>query len=125
MVKQMIAAAIIFVFLIGLGITEMFIIRDNFAALQKEFEEMSVKIESETLTEQEYNDVWQDWKNRRETVEYFLNHTDFAEMDFRMSECHAYIRQGNYADAAAQVDVLIELTKHIPHMLIPTPEHIL
>ena len=125
MVKQIVAAAVIFLLLVGLGLTEMFVVRDNFSALEKEFTEMAVKIQEETLTEEEYNLIWKDWKNRRETVEFFLNHADFAEMDFRMAECHAYIKQGNYQDAAAQVDVLAELARHIPHLLIPTPEHIL
>ena len=125
MVKQIVAAAVIFLLLVGLGLTEMFVVRDNFSALEKEFTEMAVKIQEETLTEEEYNLIWEDWKKRRETVEFFLNHTDFAEMDFRMAECHAYIKQGNYQDAAAQADVLTELTRHIPDLLIPTPEHIL
>ena len=52
MVKQIVAAAVIFLLLVGLGLTEMFVVRDNFSALEKEFSEMSVKIQEETLTEE-------------------------------------------------------------------------
>ena len=85
MVKQIVAAAVIFLLLVGLGLTEMFVVRDNFSALEKEFTEMAVKIQEETLTEEEYNLIWKDWKNRRETVEFFLNHADFAEMDLALT----------------------------------------
>ena len=62
MVKQIVAAAVIFLLLVGLGLTEMFVVRDNFSALEKEFTEMAVKIQEETLTEEEYNLIWEDWK---------------------------------------------------------------
>lgn len=125
MKKQIIATVVIFLMLVGFGLTEVFVVKDNFVRLETRLTEMYDKAENETLTEEEYNAVWEDWKNRREHIEFFLNHMDFTEMDLRMAECRSYVRQGDYDAAQAQIGVLIELTHHIPHMLIPTPEHIL
>ena len=125
MAKQIVATTLFFLALVGAGIAEIFIVKNNFAVLETQLVEAYEKAEDKTLTAQEYDKVWDEWKNRRECIEYFLNHLDFTEMDFRMAECHAYVAQQDFDSAQAQLDVLIELSRHIPHMLIPTPEHIL
>ena len=125
MTKRIVITTLIFLALIGAGLTEIFVVKNHFATLEKQLVAAYEKAENKTLTEQEYDKIWNDWKNRREGVEYFLNHLDFTEMDFRMAECHAYVAQQDFDSAQAQLDVLIELSRHIPHMLIPTPEHIL
>ncbi len=125
MAKQIIVTTLIFLALVGAGLTEIFVVNNHFTALEEQLVAAYEKAENKTLTEQEYDIIWDDWKNRRECVEYFLNHLDFTEMDFRMAECHAYVAQQDFDSAQAQLDVLIELSRHIPHMLIPTPEHIL
>lgn len=125
MAKQIVATTLFFLALVGAGLAEIFIVKNNFAVLETQLVEAYEKAEDKTLTAQEYDKVWDEWKNRRECIEYFLNHLDFTEMDFRMAECHAYVAQQDFDSAQAQLDVLIELSRHIPHMLIPTPEHIL
>lgn len=125
MIKQVIATVAIFLALLGAGFAEIFVIKSDFAALEQELTQAYAAAREETLTESQFEDIRDDWKVKRERVEFFLNHLDFTEVDFRMAECGAYVKQRDFASAGAQLEVLIELTRHIPHMLMPTPEHVL
>jgi len=125
MVKQMIATIAIFIAMIGAGVFELFSIKNNFASLQRSLENIYTLAEQEVLSEEEYMQVWNEWEETREHIEFFLNHTDFSEINFRMSECYSYVKNKDYDSAMAHIGVLIELTKLIPHQIEPTPEHIL
>ena len=124
MTKQMIATGIIFLIMIGAGIAEIFVIKNNFGILQNQLEHTYALAQEEKLTEDEFLVVYESWQEKREKVEFFLNHTDFAEINYRMSECLAYVKNKKYDEAMAYMQVLIDICKHLPHQIIPTPEHI-
>ncbi len=124
MAKQMIATVIIFLIMIGAGLAEVFVVKHNFEILQNQLEHTYTLAQQKTLEDDDFLVVYKSWKEKRERVEYFLNHTDLAEINYRMSECMAYVKNKKYDEAMAYMQVLIDICKHLPHQIIPTPEHI-
>ena len=124
MIKQTIATIAIFLIMIGAGFAELFVVKNNFDNLREKLEYTYALAEKQTLTTDEFFEVYDTWQNTREKVEFFLNHTDFAEMNYRMSECLAYVKSKKYDEAMAYMQVLIDICKHLPHQIEPTPEHI-
>ena len=110
--------------MIGAGLAEVFVVKHNFGILQKQLEHTYTLAQEEKLTEDDFLVVYDSWQEKREKVEFFLNHTDFAEMNYRMSECLAYVKNQKYEEAMAYMQVLIDICKHLPHQITPTPEHI-
>ena len=124
MAKQMIATVIIFLIMVGAGLAELFVVKHNFGILQEQLEYTYTLAQEEKLTEQDFLVAYESWQEKREKVEFFLNHTDFAEINYRMSECLAYTKNKKYDEAMAYMQVLIDICKHLPHQITPTPEHI-
>lgn len=124
MVKQMIATVIIFVVMLGAGFAELFVVQHNFDNLKTQLEHNYTLAENQTITEKDFVVVYNSWKETREKVEFFLNHTDLGELNYRMSECLAYVKNKKYEEAMAYMQVLIDICEHLPHQIVPTPEHI-
>ena len=124
-IKQFLATLFIMLVLIAAGLTEIFVMQNNFGQFGDRLSECYEKAVSETLTEKEFDELDKYWINLRENIEFFINHQDFTEVDLRMAECKVYVAEKNFQSAAVQIGVIIEMTKHIPHTLLPTPEHIL
>ena len=124
MAKQMIATVIIFLIMIGADLAEVFVVKNNFEILQNQLEHTYTLAQQEKLTTDDFLVAYDSWKEKREKVEFFLNHTDLAEINYRMSECLAYVKNKKYDEAMAYMQVLIDICKHLPHQIIPTPEHI-
>ncbi|MBE5748049.1 MAG: DUF4363 family protein [Clostridiales bacterium] len=124
MVKQMIAAIIIFAVMLGAGFAELFVVKSNFDNLKTQLEHNYTLAENKTITEKDFDVVYNSWKETREKVEFFLNHTDLAELNYRMSECLSYVKNKKYDEAMAYMQVLIDICEHLPHQIVPTPEHI-
>ena len=125
MIKQFLATLFIMLVLIAAGLTEIFVMQNNFGQFGDRLSDCYEKAVSETLTEKEFDELDKYWINLRENIEFFINHQDFTEVDLRMAECKVYVAEKNFQSAAVQIGVIIEMTKHIPHTLLPTPEHIL
>ena len=124
MIKQMIATVIIFVVMLGAGFAELFVVKTNFDNLKTQLEHNYALAENQTITENDFAMVYNNWKKTREKVEFFLNHTDLGELNYRMSECLAYVKNKKYEEAMAYMQVLIDICEHLPHQIVPTPEHI-
>ena len=120
----MIATVIIFLIMVGAGLAELFVVKHNFGILQNQLEHTYLLAQQHTIDQDDFEIVYESWQEKREKVEFFLNHTDFAEMNYRMSECLAYVKNQKYEEAMAYMQVLIDICKHLPHQITPTPEHI-
>ena len=73
MVKQMIAAIIIFAVMLGAGFAELFVVQNNFDNLKTQLEHNYALAENQTITEKDFEVTYNNWKETREKVEFFLN----------------------------------------------------
>ena len=75
MVKQMIAAIIIFAVMLGAGFAELFVVQNNFDNLKTQLEHNYALAENQTITEKDFEVVYSSWKETRE-----LSHVRMFEL---------------------------------------------
>jgi len=61
MVKQMIAAIIIFAVMLGAGFAELFVVKSNFDNLKTQLEHNYTLAENKTITEKDFDVVYNSW----------------------------------------------------------------
>ena len=125
MTKQIVTIALLLFLLIGGGFWETDHVSRSFAELETQLEELIELTEREEITEADFRQVKENWYRIRENVEFFINHTDIIEFDYRMAECESCVKYREYQLIHAQLSVMKELSRHIPHMITPSLEHIL
>lgn len=123
--KQIITIAILVVLLVGGGIAECLIVNAAFDKFEEKLTNLWTQAENKSIVYSDFEECLNYWKTTRETIEMFLNHLDITEIDLRLAECKAYIVNKDYTNAMAQLSILLEMAEHIPHMGMPSLEHII
>jgi len=81
--------------------------------------------DEETLSLQRFETFRNNWTKLRETSELFLPHMDVYELNLRFAESQAYVETGDFHQLKAQLSIIEELLRYVPHLMIPSPVHIL
>ena len=123
--RNIIIVLVIFVLLAGIGVGEIVLITNKFGSFHDRLEIAEQKALTESLTPDEYGQVWQYWKNHRTLFEFFLTHHETIEVEMRLAEAHAHLRNADFKALTVQLRALIELSAHIPLNCTPKIEHIL
>lgn len=124
MKKQILIVIILIVLLVGSGIGECLIVRSAFSEFSNRLETLWEQAGKKAVDYSSFEDCLSYWKKMRERLEFFLNHLDITEIDLRLAECKAYLINNDYTNAMAQLSILIEMADHVPHMALPSIEHI-
>ncbi len=125
MTKQIFTVVVLLCLLVGGGFWETDYVKRAFCELETELDWLIDLTEREAITETDFRQVKENWYRIREKIEFFLNHTDIIEFDYRMAECESCVKYRKFQPAHAQLFVMKELSRHIPHMITPSIEHIL
>ncbi len=123
--KRLIVALLVLVALIAVGICELVVLESSYGALHDSVAELAPQVLEGTVVLDEYDDMVQYWVKVRTISELCLPHSDIWEINARIAECRANIEAKQYEQAYAQVAVLLELMRYIPHNALPTLGHIL
>ncbi len=125
MVKSIVTGLVVLAIIITCGVLEVVFISKDYNELHTECEKVLELTEQETLTLEQFNQFRDKWYHLRETSEIFLPHMDVYEINLRFAESQAYAEQGDYAQLYAQLCVVEELLRYIPHLMTPNWEHII
>lgn len=124
MTKNIWAGLIALALVVTCGVLEVVFLTHDYEDLAKQCEEVIVKCEEETLTVDEYNLFRDNWLKLREKSELLLPHIDVYEINLRFAEGQAYAEQQDYEQLKAQLCVVEELLEYVPHLMKPSPKHI-
>ena len=125
MTKNIWAGLVALVLVIVSGVLEVVMLSRKYEDLAKYCDEIITKCEEETLTVEEYNAFRDKWIKLRETSELLLPHIDVYEINLRFAEGQAYAEEQDYAQLKAQLCVVYELLEYVPHLMKPSPKHII
>ena len=125
MTKNIWAGLIALVLVVTCGVLEVVLLSRSYDKLAADCDAIIEKCENESLTVEEYNDFRDKWVDLREKSELLLPHIDVYEINLRFAEGQAYAEQADYEQLKAQLTVVAELLEYVPHLMKPTPKHII
>lgn len=123
--KGVVIAIIMIALILAGGIVEVVVLDNQYSRLNEKIVSMTVKVQNQSLTPEEFYDFMDDWLEVRENSELLLPHLDVYEINLRVSETKSAIEQKDYKYAYMQLVVLEELTRYVPHLMKPILRHIL
>lgn len=121
---NIVAGIVALVLVLACGIAEVVLLADAYEKMHDMCLDIIAMSDEGTLTEKQYDAFRNEWVKLRETSELLLPHVDVYEINLRFAEADAYVKQGDYAQVTAQLTVVEELLKYVPHLMIPTLRHI-
>lgn len=125
MTKSIVCGIVALALVLGCGIAEVVVLSDGYGNLHQQCLGAMEKAEAHTLTEKEFVVFRKNWEKLREASELLLPHSDVYELNLRFAEAQIYARQQNYPQLSAHLSVIEELLRYIPHLMVPSPVHIL
>ncbi|MBO5773167.1 MAG: DUF4363 family protein [Clostridia bacterium] len=123
-VKTWITLFIALAIVLSAGLFEVFFLRNEYDKMLQKCDDMIALCQTERATLSQYQQLERDWYKLRETTELMLPHVDTYELSLRFSECATYVKDGDFKNAEAQLNVARDLLQYIPHMMIPNIRHI-
>lgn len=124
MTKNIWAAIITLVAVIGCGIVEVVFLSKAYKRLRDECGDVMGLADRGELTAARFDEFRDNWVELRETSELLLPHQDVYEINLRFAEAEAYVKQGDYKQVNAQLAVVWELLEYVPHLMSPNLRHI-
>ena len=124
MTKSIIAGLVALVLVLSAGIVEVIVLRNQYEELHEECCEVLEISKKEELTVERFNEFREHWDKLRETSELFLPHQDTYEINLRFAEAQAYVEQKDFEQVVAQLSVVEELLKYVPHLMTPSFQHL-
>ncbi|MCM1195311.1 MAG: DUF4363 family protein [Corallococcus sp.] len=125
MTKNIWAGLVALVLVITCGVLEVVLLSREYEKLSAYCGEIMAKCDEETVTVEDYEKFRESWVRLRETSELLLPHLDVYEINLRFAEGQAYVEQRDYDNLMAQLTVIDELLKYVPHLMKPSFKHIL
>ncbi|MCM1043414.1 MAG: DUF4363 family protein [Corallococcus sp.] len=122
--KNMVAALVALIIVLGCGIAEVVVLNNRYQGLEQTCDILLSACEAETLTEEQFEEFQKEWLDLRETSELLLPHIDVYELNLRVAETDSYVKAKDYKSAHAQLSIVDELLRYIPHLMIPDFKHI-
>lgn len=125
MTKSIVAGIVALVLVVACGVVEVVLLKNSYDDLHAECLEVMRLADKETLSLQRFETFRNNWTKLRETSELFLPHMDVYELNLRFAESQAYVETGDFHQLKAQLSIIEELLRYVPHLMIPSPVHIL
>ena len=125
MTKSIVAGIVALVLVVAFGVVEVVLLKNSYDDLHAECLEVMRLSDEEPLSLQRFETFRNNWTKLRETSELFLPHIDVYELNLRFAESQAYVATGDFHQLKAQLSIIEELLRYVPHLMIPSPVHIL
>ena len=122
--KTIVGILISFGILAGASAYELVYVDKTFEQLHEGFLQMYLKTEAETATAEDGNAVRIFWEEKKRRLHFWLPHTIIGQLDTELGEAIGYLYEENYMDALPKWEVLVTLSKTIPHTYALLPENI-
>lgn len=122
---NIVAGLVALVLVLSCGIVEVVVLSNSYEKLHAECLDVIAASDAESLSETQFDEFRERWVRLRETSELLLPHIDVYEINLRFAEAEAYVRQKDFKQVTAQLSVVEELLRYVPHLMKPTLRHIL
>ncbi len=123
--KSIIIPLIALALVVGFGIYEVISINKIYGGFEDKIDYMITLAENKSLTEEEYDYFCQEWLEVRAKSELFLPHNDVYEINLRVSETKAYVKERDYELCLGHLAVMKDLANYIRHLSKPDFSHIM
>ena len=121
---NIVAGLVALVLVLTCGIVEVVLLTNAYEKMHDKCLTVIALSDDKTLTVEQYDDFRNEWVKLRETSELLLPHIDVYEINLRFAEAEAYVKQGDYKQVTAQLTVVEELLRYVPHLMMPNLRHI-
>ena len=122
---NIVAGLVALVIVLSCGIVEVVVLTNNYDKLHSECLDVIAASDAQTLSEAQFDEFRERWVRLREVSELLLPHIDVYEINLRFAEAQAYVKQKDFKQVTAQLSVVEELLRYVPHLMQPTFKHIL
>ena len=116
MVKTIISIIVTFLLIASLAVFELFYVNSAFEDFRAILQGLYEKTENATATHEDGLSVQKFWHDKKNYLHIWLPHNSISEIDGHLSEALGYLYEGKYTDALPQIEVLIDLSEHIPQV---------
>lgn len=112
--KNVITMLIVLALLAGGAIYERNFIHKEFSQFSHSLTCLYQKVEDGSATEDDIYSVQQNWLDKKRKLHAFIPHNEIKEIDLWIAESVLYVKNGDFQEALAKIEVLIELAEQIP-----------
>ena len=112
--KNVITMLIVLALLAGGAIYERNFIHKEFSQFSHSLTCLYQKVEDSSATEDDVYSVQQNWLDKKRKLHAFIPHNEIKEIDLWIAESVLYVKNGDFQEALAKIEVLIELAEQIP-----------
>lgn len=123
--KNFVIALIVLALIITAGVLEITFLGKGYLELADITNDLREAAKNETISLTEFEKFKFEWQRLRCNSEIFLPHIDVYEINFRIAELGSYIETGDYAMAHSQLAQISALLEYVPHLMVPTWQHVL
>lgn len=124
MIKSITAILVAAALLIGLGVYESILVKDEFGAFGEEVQTLYDKTEKGTASGEDAKAVQKSWETRKERLHVWIPHNDIVRIDDYMSETVRLIAEENFPLALSKLEILLHLSACVPDTYRPALENI-
>ena len=125
MVKTFISMLCVGLLLITAGIYENFHINKEFNEFNSHLVALYQKIEDQTATADDVLAVQDDWLEKKSYLHAFISHAEIREVELWISESITLVQEKSWVDALSKIEVLLDLSRHIPKNFLLRLENVL
>ena len=122
--KNLIFGLVALLLLIGCGVVEVLVLKDEYKQLYQQVDYLLQQCNDHSLTVEAYQAFCDEWLDLREKSELFLPHADVYEINLRVYETASYVEKQSYDTAHAHLCVIKQLLNYVPHLITPDFAHI-
>ena len=91
------------------------VMNSSFSSFECHLKILDEKTSNKTATLNDARTAQDFWHKQKEFLHVIIPHTEIKEIDLWLSEAVKLIEQNNHDEAKQKIEVLLELTKQIPH----------
>ena len=112
--KSWLIPLLFLVLIVGGGVLEQVTLSRQFETFDRELDALAQKIEQNTATEEEMDELERWWDEAKKVMHTYIPHTEIREIDYWLAEAKSLVRTGNFELADAKLTVLRTITSALP-----------
>lgn len=124
MVRTAVSIFIALALIISVCAYELRFVNKSFSELREIFCSLYKKAELSVATHEDGIAVQRYWEKKKKKLHVWLPHTAIDTIDYQLSEALGYLYEGRFTDALPKIEVLIDMSEHIPETFKLLPENI-
>lgn len=114
MIKSIITALCATILLVACALYENNYIESTFGTFYEFIQQVDKKIQDGNCTQLDGIALRDFWLDKKEYLHIWIPHNDIKEIDLWVSETVVYLKQGNFKEASAKLEVIGNLSQQIP-----------